>query len=98
MSKKKLRVLVTLDPEVRVAIFALAKAAGVPVSQLLRSWIQDSLPVLHSLTSATIAARQGRPESAIKILDGMVAQQVEQIDFISEGMKEKVRRGKKKAR
>ena len=98
MGKNKIRVLVTLDPEVRKAVFALAQASNLPVSQLLRSWIQDSLPVLHAVTTATIAARQGRPESAIKILDGMAAQQVEQLDFLSGSIKAKIKRGKKKAR
>jgi hypothetical protein len=90
------RILVTMRPEVKLGVIALAKEAGVPVAKLLGQWISDLLPQLHAVTMAAKAARAGRPESAIKILDGLAAQQTEQLELLSGVSKAKIAKGKKK--
>jgi uncharacterized protein (DUF1778 family) len=99
MPTKLPRISVSLTPEAKAALDALADAAGVSASSFVGGLVHDAIPIIEATTRALVAART-QPQKAADILNEQVVkanvmlaqQQLELADAI------KVRKMRRKRR
>lgn len=100
MPTKNPRISVTLSPESKAALDALADVAGVSASSFIGSLVHDAIPIIEATTRALVVART-QPQKAADILNEqvvkanvMLAQQ--QLQLADEIKVRKMRRTRRK--